>query len=66
MPVSYENLEVGGHVAVRPGDYIMGDADGVVAVPEDKVEDCAHLCQERYDVDEEMRRCLEESQWALP
>ena len=59
VPVPYENAEVGGHVVVHPGDYIMGDANGVVVVPEDKVEDCVHLCQERYDIDEETRRCLE-------
>lgn len=55
----YENAEVGGQVTVHPGDYIMGDADGIVVVPEDKVKDCVHLCQERYDMDEETRRCLE-------
>ena len=59
MPVWYENVEVGREVMVRPGDYIMGDADGVVVVPEDKVEKCVRLCQERYDIDEETRRCLE-------
>ena len=58
VPVPYENLEVGGQVMVRPGDYIMGDADGVEVVPEYKVEECVHLCQERYDIDE-TRRCLE-------
>jgi len=59
VPVSYGNVEVGGEVTIRPGDYIMGDVDGVVVVPEDKVEECMHLCQERYDIDEETRRCLE-------
>ena len=59
VPVPYENAEVGGQVVVHPGDYIMGDADGIVVVPEDKVEDCVHLCQGRYYIDEETRRCLE-------
>lgn len=59
VPVPYENVEVGREVTVRPGDYIMGDADGVVVVPEDKVEECVYLCQERYGIDEETRQCLE-------
>jgi len=62
MPVWYENVEVGREVMVRPGDYIMGDADGVVVVPEDKVEKCVRLCQERYDIDEETRRCSEQAE----
>lgn len=62
VPVPYENSEVGGKVIVHPGDYILGDADGVVVVPEDKVEDCVQLCQERYDIDEETRSCLEQGQ----
>lgn len=62
ISVSYENVEIGGEVTVRPGDYIMGDADGVVVVPEEKIEECVHLCQERYDIDEETRRCLEQGE----
>ncbi|KAE8146986.1 ribonuclease E inhibitor RraA/Dimethylmenaquinone methyltransferase [Aspergillus avenaceus] len=60
VPVAYENKENGQEVIVNPGDYILGDVDGLVAVPADKVEVCARLCQERYDIDEETRNCLEQ------
>ncbi|PWY74511.1 RraA-like protein [Aspergillus sclerotioniger CBS 115572] len=58
VPVTYENIENGGEVVINPGDYILGDADGVVVVPPDSAEECVRLCQERYDIDEETRRCL--------
>jgi regulator of RNase E activity RraA len=36
----------------------VGDADGVVAVPVEKIESCATLCQERYEIDEETLKHL--------
>ncbi|XHG08637.1 hypothetical protein AWENTII_011729 [Aspergillus wentii] len=60
VPVTYVNEETeGGEVLVNPGDYIVGDANGVVSVPVDKVEECVRLCRERYEIDEETRMCLE-------
>ncbi|KAK6811158.1 hypothetical protein RU639_012997 [Aspergillus parasiticus] len=59
VPVAYENSEIGEEVIINPGDYLLGDVDGMVAVPADKVEDCVRLCQERYEIDEETRLCLE-------
>lgn len=59
VPVTYENEEVGEQVVIQPGDYILGDEDGVVAVPKDKVEDCVKICQERYALDEETLKCLQ-------
>ncbi|GCB25014.1 4-hydroxy-4-methyl-2-oxoglutarate aldolase [Aspergillus awamori] len=59
VPVIYENSENGGQVVINPGDYILGDADGVVVVPPEKAEECVQLCQERFEIDEETRRCLE-------
>ncbi|KAL4758070.1 RraA family protein [Aspergillus foveolatus] len=53
------NSDGGETVVIQPGDYIVGDADGVVAVPTDKVEECVELCQRRYNIDEETRACLE-------
>ncbi|PYH39230.1 RraA family protein [Aspergillus neoniger CBS 115656] len=60
VPVTYENSENGGQVVINPGDYILGDADGVVVVPPEKAEECVRLCQERFDIDEETRRCLDQ------
>lgn len=59
VPVTYENVEVGEQVVIQPGDYIIGDEDGVVAVPKDKVEDCVKICQERYALDEGTLKCLQ-------
>lgn len=56
--VTYKIAEVG-ELVIRPGDYILGDVDGVVAVPVDKVEECVRLCQERFEIDEETQKCLE-------
>ncbi|KAL4876972.1 ribonuclease E inhibitor RraA/Dimethylmenaquinone methyltransferase [Aspergillus karnatakaensis] len=59
VPVTYSNAEGGESVVVRPGDYIVGDADGVVSVPIEKIEGCVELCQERWEIDEKTRECLE-------
>ncbi|KAL3464495.1 ribonuclease E inhibitor RraA/Dimethylmenaquinone methyltransferase [Aspergillus heterothallicus] len=59
IPVTYSNTDGGEAVVVHPGDYIVGDADGVVAVPVEKMERCVELCQERLSIDEETRRHLE-------
>ncbi|KAG8959497.1 hypothetical protein FRC00_001528 [Tulasnella sp. 408] len=42
-------------VAVNPGDLIIGDADGVVCVPADLVENVAELCRTGREVDD---RCM--------
>lgn len=54
VPISYEIEEIEGldSVVINPGDIIMGDADGVVAIPVDFVEDCIELCKERAEIDE--------------
>ncbi|KAF2095470.1 RraA-like protein [Rhizodiscina lignyota] len=60
VPISYAISEIeGAEVKITPGDIILGDVDGVVAVPVEAVEECIKLCQERYDIDEETRTCLE-------
>jgi regulator of RNase E activity RraA len=43
---------------IHPGDFILGDADGVVAIPPAIVEQCLKLCEERWAVDEKIRECL--------
>ncbi|PYI36196.1 RraA-like protein [Aspergillus indologenus CBS 114.80] len=62
VPVTYAEGSAGESVVIQPGDYIVGDADGVVAVPVGKIERCVELCQERFEIDEETRRCLEQGE----
>lgn len=54
VPVKYEIEEVedAEDVIINPGDIIMGDADGVVAIPVDAVADCIEICRERAEIDE--------------
>lgn len=44
---------------ITPGDLILADADGVVVIPPTLVEQCLKLCEERWDIDEKTRKCLE-------
>lgn len=59
VPVSFsqEGLE-GENVEINPGDIIMGDADGVVAIPPHLVEDCVKLCDSRWNIDEATRQSI--------
>jgi regulator of RNase E activity RraA len=59
VPVSFsqEGLE-NETVEIRPGDIILGDADGVVAVPPHLVEECVKLCDSRWNIDEATRQCI--------
>ena len=38
-----------GDVIVAPGDLVVGDVDGVVIIPKDRVEDVLAKSQERED-----------------
>lgn len=61
VPVSYKIKELDqAEVQVRPGDIIMGDADGVVAIPPELAEECAKLCESRWNIDEATRQCIED------
>ncbi|KFY63802.1 hypothetical protein V496_03686 [Pseudogymnoascus sp. VKM F-4515 (FW-2607)] len=44
---------------ITPGDLILADADCVVVIPPTLVEQCLILCEERWDIDEKTRKCLE-------
>ena len=59
VPVEYEVSELGQKVKIEPGDYILGDQDGVVAIPAGYVEECVRICQERFEIDEETKKCLD-------
>ena len=58
--VAYKIKELSNaEVHVRSGDLIMGDADGVVAIPPEMAEQCVELCESRWAIDEATRECLE-------
>lgn len=44
---------------INPGDWIVADVDGVVAVPPSIAENCLKLCEERAAIDEKTREALE-------
>lgn len=44
-----------GPVTVHPGDIVVADADGVVCVPKEMVEDVAERCERGREIDE---KCL--------
>ncbi len=52
-------VSVGG-VAVNPGDLIVGDADGVVAVPQEKVEEVVAAVQAKLDMEQQFLKALSE------
>lgn len=53
-----------GETTVRPGDWIFGDADGVVVVPIDIVDDVLNASEAKAHKERDMRRQLAEG--ALP
>jgi 4-hydroxy-4-methyl-2-oxoglutarate aldolase len=38
-----------GDAVVRPGDWVVGDADGVVVVPAERLEGCCGAAEQRAD-----------------
>lgn len=61
VPVSYKIEDLDNEeIMVNPGDIIVGDADGVVAIPPSLAEECVRLCESRWNIDEATRRCIEE------
>lgn len=43
-----------GHVQVRPGDIVMGDQNGVVVIPTEKVTEVLEVTQEIYEREQSM------------
>jgi regulator of RNase E activity RraA len=41
-----------GDLWINPGDFLVGDQDGVVVVPPSLTEQVVALCQERAEIDE--------------
>lgn len=46
------------HVVVSPGDFVLGDEDGVIVVPADRVEEVLVRAEEMTRTEEEIRQAL--------
>jgi regulator of RNase E activity RraA len=49
-----------GGVIVNPGDWIVGDDDGVVVIPKDKVENIIHIAEETLKREAIIREAIEQ------
>lgn len=49
-----------GGVIVNPGDWIVGDDDGIVVIPKDKVEDIIHIAEETLKREAIIREAIEQ------
>lgn len=57
--LQYDGMDVPvaiGGVQIRPGDMIVADGDGVIAVPREIAEDVARYAHEEHDQDKKSRR----------
>jgi regulator of RNase E activity RraA len=58
MPERYgEPVRIGG-VTIRTGDWLLGDRDGVVIIPADRVEDVVTRTEAVVATESDMRRSL--------
>ncbi|KAI7525098.1 RraA-like protein [Hortaea werneckii] len=58
-PVQFTSAEQSEPLTINPGDYIVGDADGVVAIPPSVAQECLALCEERFRIDEQTMEALQ-------
>ena len=54
-------VDIGG-VRVAPGDYVMGDADGIVVVPAAHADEVFRQAFEKTEAEDDTRRMLEEGE----
>jgi regulator of RNase E activity RraA len=58
-----EDIIMPGHlgvpVTVRPGDWIIGDADGVVVVPRERIDEVTEFGMKRLRREEELKSMLD-------
>ncbi|KAI0387232.1 ribonuclease E inhibitor RraA/Dimethylmenaquinone methyltransferase [Hypomontagnella monticulosa] len=52
-------LQVKGDLWINPGDYLIGDADGVVVVPPSLMEAVVEMCEERAEIDRKTMEALQ-------
>lgn len=57
VEATQEPVSIGG-VRVEPGDYLLGDGDGVVAVPASRIEDVIAAAQEIHKAEEHIRNVV--------
>jgi regulator of RNase E activity RraA len=55
-----------GDVAVNPGDFIIGDADGVVAVEREKIESLLPLAKEKVEAEANRIASIKQGNTAAP
>jgi regulator of RNase E activity RraA len=58
VPLKFTSENQTVSMTINPGDLILGDADGVVAIPPTLIEQCLKLCEERSEIDKKTRECL--------
>eukprot|EP00035_Acanthoeca_spectabilis_P037548 m.45940 g.45940 ORF g.45940 m.45940 type:complete len:617 (-) comp8698_c0_seq2:140-1990(-) len=58
QPWAVDDVVMVGGVAVRPGDYLVGDQDGVVVIPSTMAEDVLRLAHEREEVEDVIKEEL--------
>lgn len=59
VPIQFTSDTQTKPLTINPGDLILGDADGIVVIPPGLVDQCLKLCEERFEIDEKTRKCLE-------
>jgi 4-hydroxy-4-methyl-2-oxoglutarate aldolase len=59
-----ETITIGG-IDINPGDIIVGDRDGVVVVPQDRLSEAIELSKEREAKEENVRKELREGKNSL-
>ncbi|OTB03128.1 hypothetical protein M426DRAFT_322155 [Hypoxylon sp. CI-4A] len=52
-------LQVKENLWVNPGDYLVGDADGVVIVPPSLIQSVVEICEERAEIDKKTVEALQ-------
>lgn len=58
VPVTFTSQDQKDPITINPGDLILADADGAVAIPPSLVEQCLKLCRDRSEIDEKTRQCV--------